>query len=294
MCKIEEIQVKMLDTLAAEARVKSWNFGWVLNPTDPKPIWKWRFKSCRHVPDVHHGGAAVVLKEMRKENKSGHDIYIRPMQSESEDSIVSYPYFVLDDVPVEAARQIAAQNRAMVVKTSEAGGCQIWIFTKESLTRQQRLKVQQHYQKVVGSDVGAVSGVQLSRMPGFKNFKRGGCWVNVLDWPKGERLSIQKILDEREEPKKKKETKSADKVAAPSRPALCDSDLNLALTQAILKHQKVVGNRSQADWRACFELLKSGVQVEELTYGLTLLSTRKGKQASKYSERTIRKLMGGK
>lgn len=294
MCKIEEIQVMVLDCLVAEAGVKSWNFGWVLNPTDPKPMWQWRFKSCRHQADRHHGGAVQVLREMRKENKICHDIYIRPMQSESEDSIVSYPYFVLDDVPVDTARQIAAQNRAMVVKTSEVGGCQIWIITKESLTRQQRLKVQQHYQKVVGSDVGAVSGVQLSRMPGFKNFKRGGCWVNVLDLPKGERLSIQKILDEREEPKKKNETKSAVPGVAMSRPAVCGSALNLALQEAILKHLKVVGNRSQADWRACFELLKSGVQIEELTYGLTLLSTRKGKQASKYSERTIRKLTSGK
>lgn len=294
MCKIEEIQVKVLDTLAAEAGVKSWNFGWVLNPTDPKPLWRWRFKSCRHQADRHHGGAVQVLREMRKENKICHDIYIRPSQSESPDSIVSYPYFMLDDVPVTVARQIAEQNRAAVVQTSEAGGCQVLIFTKESLNRMQRLKIQQHYQKVVGSDMGAVSGVQFSRMPGFKNYKRGGCWVNVLDWPKGEPLSIQKILEREEPKKKKKEILSAVLGVAMSRPPVCGSALNLALQEAILKHLKVVGNRSQADWRACFELLKSGVQVEELTYGLTLLSTRKGKQASKYSERTIRKLTGGK
>jgi len=288
---ISNIQMKALDVIAREAGVMGWEWGWVLNPAEQRTEWAWQFEKCRHEPDRHHGGAPELLRKLRKENLLLRDIYIRPAQGKDEDSILAYRYFVLDDVPAPLARQIAAQNRAMAVQTSREGGCQIWVFTVELLTRRDRLRVQQHYQKKIGSDAGAVSGVQYSRMPGFKNHKRGGQWVNVLRWPIGNRLSVANLLNQ---PGGASMGASSafpvGGVKPPSPVPLLAESIAGKLETAIEKHLLMCGDRSVADWRACAELLRSGADHDQLLAALTVLAERKGRHAHDYASRTICKL----
>lgn len=303
MSDISKIQMKALDVIAREAGVMGWEWGWVLNPAEQRTEWAWRFEKCRHEPDRHHGGAPELLRKLRKENLLLRDIYIRPAQGKDEDSIMTYRYFVLDDVPVALARQIAAQNRAMAVQTSREGGCQIWVFTVELLTRRDRLRVQQHYQKKIGSDAGAVSGVQYSRMPGFKNHKRGGQWVNVLRWPTGNRLSVANLLNHPPHPMGApmppmgggggfaSSAFPVGGVKPPSPVPLHAESIAGKLETAIEKHLLMCGDRSVADWRACAELLRAGADHDQLIDALTVLAERKGRHAHDYAALTVCKLM---
>lgn len=299
MSSISEMQMKTLGVISKEAGVMSWDCGWVLNPTEPRSDWDWRFGKSRHETDRHHGGAAELLRKLRKENLLSHDVYFRPAQGANEDSIIAYRYFALDDVPVPLARQIAAQNRALVVQTSAEGGCQVWVFTAELLTRRDRLRVQQHMQKKIGSDEGAVSGVQFSRMPSFKNHKRGGQWVNVLCWPTGDRLSVANLLNQTVNQTINLHggvsvfALSAFPVGGvkpPSPVSMDAADMGKKLEAAIEKHSSA-GNQSVVDWRACAELIRAGADQDQLIDALSALSTRKGRHAHAYARRTVENLM---
>lgn len=298
---IIDVQEKVVKMLVREIRLRALNFGHVSNPKAPRLLWDWHFLSCRVETAKHDGGAPAMLKKLRQLNKIGHDIYFRPAQSENEDSIVAYRYFVLDDVPVDLAKKIAAQNRCLLVKTSEEGGCQVWVFTKELLNRRQRLLVQQHFAKKLGCDKGAVSGVQLSRMPGCKNYKRDGQWVNILGWPAGNSVSVAETLHQAipSEPVFEQIVGKPEYFAfkngcsIPPQPPvrfLCE-DTVVLLKAEIEKCAAYEADKNIQDWRACLKLLKVGVDQDQLIDALAGLSVRKGKQAFKYARRTVLKII---
>jgi len=110
----------------------------------------------------------------RAENAHGADVYIRPARGHD------WPLVFLDDVPVPLAKPLALEYGAMVVQTSPEGGCHIWIPCDRALHEHARLRVQRRLAEKLGADKGSVSGEHLGRLAGFKNWKRGGCWVNVL------------------------------------------------------------------------------------------------------------------
>jgi len=116
----------------------------------------------------------LPLNWARAENAHGGEIYIRPARG------FAWPLVFLDDVPIPAARQLALAYGAMVIQTSPAGGCHVWLPCDRDLDEDGRLQVQRGLAARFGADKASVSGEHLGRLAGFKNWKRGGCWVNLL------------------------------------------------------------------------------------------------------------------
>jgi len=116
---------------------------------------------------------ALPLAWARAENAQHADIYIRPARG------TPWPLVFLDDVAVTRAQALAAEVDALLVDTSPAGGCHVWIRCDRALTEDERQRVQRGWVARLDADPGSVSGEHLGRLAGFKNWKRGGCWVNV-------------------------------------------------------------------------------------------------------------------
>ncbi len=116
----------------------------------------------------------LPLAWARAHNVRHADVYVRPARG------ASWPLVFLDDVPPTKARRIAGKYAALVVRTSPAGGCHLWLQVAIPLDEQQRFQAQQWLIARVGADPGSVSGEHLGRLAGMKNWKRQGVWVNVV------------------------------------------------------------------------------------------------------------------
>jgi len=90
------------------------------------------------------------------------------------------PIIFFDDVPKEIAMHIAKCYSACVIETSKEGGCHVWVHTDKSLSEHQRHLVQKHLHQRIRADSGSTSGEHWGRLCGYKNWKRSGCWVNLL------------------------------------------------------------------------------------------------------------------
>ncbi len=110
----------------------------------------------------------------KAENAHGAEVYIRPERGSD------WPLVFLDDVPVACARHLSLDYGAMVVQTSLDGRCHIWLPCDRSLDERSRGQLQRSLTEQFCADKASVSGEHLGRLAGFKNWKRGGCWVNVL------------------------------------------------------------------------------------------------------------------
>ncbi len=118
--------------------------------------------------------ADLPLPWARAANALGGDVYLRPSRG------LSWPVVLLDDVRSELALKIAAKYAALVIYTSETGGCQVWLRCASALAEDERHQMQRWLAKRCGADPAATSGAQFGRAAGFKNWKRGGCWVNTV------------------------------------------------------------------------------------------------------------------
>ncbi len=116
---------------------------------------------------------ALPLAWARAENAQQADIYIRPARG------TPWPLLFLDDVVVNRAQALAGDLDALLVETSPVGGCHVWIRCDRALTEDERQHMQRAWIARLDADPGSVSGEHLGRLAGFKNWKRGGCWVNV-------------------------------------------------------------------------------------------------------------------
>ena len=110
----------------------------------------------------------------RAHNVQGAEVYIRPARG------YAWPLVLLDDVAPNLARRIVRKYAALVVQTSPAGGCHVWLQVTTALEEAQRCQAQRWLAPRVGADPGSVSGEHLGRLAGMKNWKRQGVWVNVL------------------------------------------------------------------------------------------------------------------
>jgi hypothetical protein len=117
--------------------------------------------------------AALPLAWARAENVQHADIYSRPARGRS------WPLILVDDVAVARADAVAREVDVLLVETSAAGGCHVWLRCDRPLTEAERTQVQRTWAARLGGDPASVSGEHLGRLAGFKNWKRGGCWVNV-------------------------------------------------------------------------------------------------------------------
>ena len=119
----------------------------------------------------------LPLAWARAENAHGAEVYIRPSRG------YDWPLVFLDDVPVGTALQVARHYSGLAIQTSAAGGCHLWLPWPQALDEDSKGQVQRELAGMIGADKGSVSGEHLGRLAGFKNWKRGGCWVNVLKVP---------------------------------------------------------------------------------------------------------------
>ena len=117
--------------------------------------------------------AALPLAWARAENAQQADIYGRPARGRS------WPLVFVDDVAVDRALAVAREVDVLLVETSPVGGCHVWLRCDRALTEDERTRVQRTWIARLDADPASVSGEHLGRLAGFKNWKRGGCWVNV-------------------------------------------------------------------------------------------------------------------
>jgi len=124
----------------------------------------------------HHGLwiGRLPLPWARAENVRSADVYIRPARG------YSWPLVFLDDLPIEDALAVARKYDSLVVKTSEPGGCHLWLSCSMPLDEAERYRAQRWLVRRVAADPASTSGEHLGRLAGFKNHKRGGVWVNLL------------------------------------------------------------------------------------------------------------------
>ena len=126
-------------------------------------LWQ-RSRPLEHLP----------LAWARAENAHGADIYARPARGHP------WALVFLDDVALDLAVDMAASNGGLAVQTSPEGGCHLWLPTSAPLDEADRCRRQRWLAQQLGADPGSVSGEHLGRLAGFRNWKRGGCWVNAL------------------------------------------------------------------------------------------------------------------
>jgi len=124
-----------------------------------------------------HAGLALddlPVSWLAAENVRRSDVYIRPARDRA------WPVLFLDDVAVRLALTIIHHYSALVVRTSVAGGCHVWLASCQPLDEPARRIAQSWLAAKVLADPASISGEHLGRLAGFKNWKRGGEWVNVL------------------------------------------------------------------------------------------------------------------
>jgi len=123
--------------------------------------------------------AALPLAWARAENAQQADIYGRPARGRA------WPLILIDDVAVARAHAVAREADALLVETSPEGGCHVWLRCDRVLSEDERTRVQRTWIGRLDGDPGSVSGEHLGRLAGFKNWKRGGCWVNIRPAARG-------------------------------------------------------------------------------------------------------------
>jgi hypothetical protein len=210
---------------------------------------------------LHHDLALghLPLTWARGLNLCQAEVYIRPARG------YAWPLVFLDDVPTPLARRVARKYDAMVVQTSPAGGCHIWLGCLQPLEEQARCKAQRWLARHLAADPGSVSGEHLGRLAGFKNWKRGGTWVNVLDDSRHRRLW---------DPTAVPSISRHDKIPADA-------------SRQVLRHTDT--SPSGREWGWVCGLLEAGSPPQEV-YERLLDAARKrrGHDAERYARRTLR------
>ncbi len=113
---------------------------------------------------------------LRHENAQGSDIYFRPFRTGS------WPIVFLDDLTREQSLAVNRKYKSWVIKTSK-GRFHVWILAERALSEVERKFIQSTIVRKGWGDPGSVSGDHFGRVPGFRNWKRGGEWVNLIDCP---------------------------------------------------------------------------------------------------------------
>jgi hypothetical protein len=117
---------------------------------------------------------ALPLAWARAENAHGADIYVRPARGHA------WALVFLDDVAPDLALEVAGSNGGLAVRTSPEGGCHLWLPISGPLDEEGRCRRQKWLAQQLEADPASTSGEHLGRLAGFRNWKRGGCWVNIL------------------------------------------------------------------------------------------------------------------
>lgn len=205
----------------------------------------------------------IPLRWARAENTRGSDIYIRPA------AMHAWPVVFLDDVPASEATRIARKYRALPIRTSPAGGCHIWITCSRTLTVSERAVAQRWMANRCGADPASTSGEHLGRLAGFKNWKRGGCWVNTAGTFPGS-LAWDP---------------SPSSVAQPTGPTSHDA---CRVTSRVMDRTGTDRSESGCEWGWICGRLESGDDPARLVALLRERArSRRGQDAERYARRTV-------
>ena len=206
----------------------------------------------------------LPLAWARAENAHGADVYIRPARG------LDWPMVFLDDVVLQVAKQVACDHGGLAIQTSQAGGCHLWLPCVRALDEAERHRVQRSLAEQYGGDLGSISGEHLGRLAGFKNWKRGGCWVNVVTNPHLTEKTTPIALPEETKPPSPSPQSRPCAAAPYGRPLGGDS------------------SPSGLDWGWVCRRLEAGCRPEEVYWALLERAReRRGEDVERYARRTV-------
>jgi hypothetical protein len=148
------------------------------------------------------------------------------------------------------------------------GGCHLWLSCSFELDEEARHRAQRWLAQRVGADPASTSGEHLGRLAGFKNWKRGGTWVNVMDAPRrGNPWS----------------PRAEDDVCLRSRSRIsCSSPIR----------DTTDTSESGKEWGWVCGLLENGYDPESAFHRLVQRARpRRGRDAERYARRTINRAL---
>lgn len=210
----------------------------------------------------------LPLAWARAENAHGAEVYIRPARG------LDWPMVFLDDVLPEVAMAAARGHGGLAIQTSPAGGCHLWLPCAQILGEAARHRAQRWLAERMGGDLGSLSGEHLGRLAGFKNWKRGGCWVNVVAFPEDQSTAAEGLI------------LPPDAIAAGKEHAQ-------ALTaggSVTLARKSSAGDCSPSgqEWGWACRMLEAGWDPERVCQELTQQArNRRGPDAERYARRTV-------
>ena len=120
-----------------------------------------------------------VLKRfpwLRAENSRMSEIYFRPGREGA------WSIIILDDLTWAQVSKLSRKYQCWVVRTSENRN-HAWVLTERPLIMTERYLTQKEIARRGWGDPAAVSGDRFGRIPGFRNWKRAGEWVNLISCP---------------------------------------------------------------------------------------------------------------
>lgn len=209
--------------------------------------------------------AELPLPWARAENVRGAEVYIRPARG------YAWRLVFLDDVPIVIATRVARKYDALIIETSKAGGCHTWLRCSKALDEAARLQAQRWLTTRIEADPASVSGAHLGRLAGFKNWKRGGTWVNVVVAPqRGKSWQPEPALENAAMPAVSTAA-SLDQVCRPA-PSTTRGD----------------SSESGKEWGWICGRLEAGCDPSTVYKNLVeRANSRRGKDAQRYAARTI-------
>jgi len=215
----------------------------------------------------------------RAENAHGAEVYLRPARGRD------WPMVFLDDLLPGIAMEVARSHGGLAIQTSPAGGCHLWLPCVQALDEEARHRVQRWLAGRLGGDLGSVSGEHLGRLAGFKNWKRGGCWVNVVVHPQDQSEASMRLTIPVE---------VMEPVTGPRRSIV---EANLSRDQ-----KGAAGGDSSPsgqEWGWVCRMLESGRNPECIYRELVQKAQdRRGQDAERYARRTVErawaKIRGGR
>ena len=209
----------------------------------------------------------LPLAWLRGANAHGSEIYIRPARG------FDWPVVFLDDVPVRIAMAAVARHGGLAVCTSPTGGCHLWLPCPRPLDEVGRCRAQRILAEQFGADPASTSGEHLGRLAGFKNWKRGGCWVNVLGWVKATGGERQVLDIPRDSPG-----------SGTTRPSI-PMTLGKASRPCSAGHDTSPSGR---EWAWVCSRLERGADPETVCLELSHMARgRRGEDAVRYARRTV-------
>lgn len=209
----------------------------------------------------------LPLAWARAHNARKADVYVRPARG------YRWPLLFLDDVPEPVARAVARKYAALVVCTSPAGGCHVWLRSSLPLDEDERRQAQRYLARRIGADLASISGEHLGRLAGFKNWKRAGVWINVLQ-PSSQRpwVPTPAFLESTPPTTRRRCTAPHDGQTTPGR--VTDTSL------------------SGADWAFTCHLLEAGCDPARVLARLVdRVRPRRRADTQRYADRTINRAL---